>query len=189
MDAAPRMHWLRMTTYVIVSVSALVWIATHIWTMKHQSEVEARAAAEADSAKAEALAKELLARPMFAKMEMHAYSTAEFGRAVITNTSDTPKYECMRSIMISDATAKSTSTIEVCSGTVPPHSTTTIEMPYDVGAVHTLCDGKPDGYGNRHIDWSLCTFTVEPLLDVPPLGAPVSATPRASAPSSSASVH
>ena len=189
MDPAPspRMHWLQVTTHVIVGVAVLVWIATHAWGIKHQLETEARARTDADLAKTEAEAKELLSRPTFAKMEMHAYTNAEEGRATITNVSDTPKYECMRSIVANNGGTRSTRSIEVCSGTVQSHSTVTLEMPYDVGAVHELCDGKPDGYGNRHIDWSLCSYIVEPVSDVPPTAPAASPVAPRAAPSAPAS--
>ncbi len=37
------------------------------------------------------------------------------------------------------------------------------EAPYAVGAVEALCASKPDQFGQTHLDWNLCQFTMDPV--------------------------
>ena len=50
-------------------------------------------------------------------------------------------------------------TVSGSAGLFEPKTTTVLVAPYRVGAVEQLCEGDPDRFGNRHLDWSGCTFT------------------------------
>jgi hypothetical protein len=51
----------------------------------------------------------------------------------------------------------------VCSGDLKPHTSVSLEAPYDPGAIQKLCSGSADSLGIRSVDWDLCTFDLEPV--------------------------
>ncbi len=101
-------------------------------------------------------------RPREAVLENSAYSLADYARVTLTNTSEFTEYECFRALILSKITGAYTKSVTVCTGDMKAHSSVTLDAPYRTNEVHSLCDGKPDGYGNRHLDWSLCEFDVYP---------------------------
>jgi hypothetical protein len=78
----------------------------------------------------------------------------------LTNTTIATRYACFRGVVKRvSGTAAPIYSATVCSGDLKPHTTISLEAPYDPGAVEKTCSAE----GTHSIDWDLCTFDLEPV--------------------------
>jgi hypothetical protein len=106
----------------------------------------------------------LTAAAPYGSLENNAYTSASEAHLTLTNTTPTTRFACFRGVV--KATSGRSAPVysaEVCSGDLKPHTTISLEAPYEPGAVDKICDSPEDRFGLRRIDWDLCTFTVEPV--------------------------
>ena len=158
--AAP--HWLVATASIVIIVAGVGWFGTTVWETRRAIMHDAKALADEAQAKAEAAERERKAIPKIGEMEDLSFANADGAHVTMTNMGDDVLYNCMRGVVTSKATRNTTRSVAVCTGAVQPHSTVTLDAPFRVGAVRELCSGKPDAFGNRHVDWDLCGFELEP---------------------------
>jgi hypothetical protein len=157
----PQIHWLLATASAVVIIASVGWVASTVWGIVRELKHEQKAIADEAQAKAEALEKEARATARPGSMERSTFTNGEAAHFTLTNTSDAPLFQWLRGVVEGKSDGHKAKSVVVCSGDVRPHSTVTLEAPYRVGAVQELCQGKPDPYGHRYIDWTLCTFDVE----------------------------
>lgn len=112
-------------------------------------------------AAAAAAARATAAGPQAGKLEELAYTSGEAAHVTVTNLNPYPVQSCFKAIV--EGAEGSVESVPVCTGELKPKSTTVLVAPYHVGAVEKLCEGEPDRFGNRHLDWSRCTFTTREL--------------------------
>ena len=175
LSSRPQIHWLLATASIVVIVACVGWVGSTVWGIVRDLKHDQKVLADEAQAKADALEKEAKATAHPGPLEYSAYTNGEAAHLTFTNLGPLPVYQCVRGVVESKATGNTTKSIEVCTGAVKSHSTVVLEAPYRIGAVQELCQGKPDPFGNRRIDWTLCGFEMEPVVDGP---APV-ATPAA----------
>jgi len=99
-----------------------------------------------------------------ALIDKSASTNAVAAHVTLTNTTGSTRYACFRGVVKrTNGTSAPAYSAAVCSGDLKPHSSISLEAPYDPGAVEKLCSGQPNSFGVRSLDWDLCTFDLEPV--------------------------
>lgn len=109
-----------------------------------------------------------VATPKEGDVQSDAFTDREAAHITITNLTSGVRYWCVRAVVSARPGGTGTGRVEsvpVCSGDVSPHTTVTLIAPYPAGKVFEMCS-SPGRYG-RELDWSQCTFDIEPIAKVP----------------------
>jgi hypothetical protein len=90
-------------------------------------------------------------------------------RLTFTNTGAGAQFECAKAVVTNKKNpAMKATSVGVCSGDLPAHSSTTVEAAYPRDAVRSVCGGLPDRTGVRYVEWDRCTYDVAPADSAAP---------------------
>lgn len=99
------------------------------------------------------------ARSPIESLRNSSYAQAEAAHITVTNDGHATTWACFKAV-ISAHGGGSVASVPVCTGDIKPHSTVTIEAPFEIGAVAKLCPNE-DSNSIRAVDWSKCSFTLD----------------------------
>ena len=106
-----------------------------------------------------------VAPPKQGDVQDSAYSDAQAAHITITNLTSGVRYWCVKAVVSPVQGTGRVESVPVCSGDVAPHTTVTLTAPYPPGKVFDMCSSA--GRYGREMDWSNCSFDLEPIPNVP----------------------
>lgn len=95
-------------------------------------------------------------------MEYSATANVDAAHFTFTNLKEVPGYVCVKGT-ITNKSGKIVESVPVCTGELKPHSTISIQAPFQPGSVMVACGDEPDKYGNQHMNWDKCSFEMQDL--------------------------
>jgi hypothetical protein len=102
--------------------------------------------------------------PQPGRLDESAYTNVDAAQITLTNLNAFPVETCVRAV-ITGKRAGTVMSVPVCTGEMKPRTTVVLSAPYPVGAVMKLCEGEPGQFGITRVDWSRCSFTIEPVKE------------------------